>query len=181
VVPAPVVVPPPVIVKPPPGPALRPVPDVVGANRARAVQVLRDDGLSVGSVTQEVSDRPTGTVLRTNPRAGTAVWPGSSVDLVIAKRDGQVKVPSVVGMDQKDAKRVLTDGGLKVGSVTEKEVPDRAPGTVLSTNPAAGTAVRTGSTVDLVVAKAPTNESGPGGEAAQKPGAVANRRDKGTG
>jgi serine/threonine-protein kinase len=180
-----VVVPPPVVVKPPPGPALRPVPDVVGANRARAVQVLRDDGLSVGSVTQGVSDRPAGTVLRTNPRAGTAVWPGSSIDLVISKPDDQVKVPSVVGMHQEDAKRVLTDDGLVVGSVTEKvtekERPNQAPGTVLSTNPKAGTAVRSGSTVDLVVAKAPTNESGFGGEAAQKPGAVANRRDKGTG
>ena len=61
------------------------VPDVVGADRGHAAKLLADEGLSVGSVTEEVSDQPAGTVLRTNPKAGTAVRPGSAVGLVVAK------------------------------------------------------------------------------------------------
>lgn len=84
VVPLPVKVPPPVVVIPP-APGLRPVPEVIGLDRWRAARVLANGGLSVGSVTEEASSQRAGTVLRTNPRAGTAVWPGSSVNLVIAK------------------------------------------------------------------------------------------------
>jgi serine/threonine-protein kinase len=140
--------------------------------------VLRDDGLSVGSVTQEVSDRPAGTVLRTNPRAGTAVWPGSAVDLVIAQRGNQVKVPNVVGKDQAWAARALADDGLTVGSVTEKASTQPA-GTVLNTNPTAGTAVRRGSSVDLVVAKPGDQAQAPssGGEVGKNSGPVAGRRE----
>ena len=93
--------------------------------QARADRVLRGDGLSVGSVKEEESNRLPGTVLWTDPRAGAAVWPGSSVDLVVAKRSDQVKVPDVVGKDQVWAARMLRAGGLSVGSVTEKEVPDQ--------------------------------------------------------
>jgi serine/threonine-protein kinase len=129
-------------------------------------------------VKEEVSNRPPGTVLRTDPRAGAAVWPGSPVDLVIAKRN--VTVPNVVGKDQAQAKQVLRDDGLSVGSVTEK-LSEQPPGTVLSTDPKAGTPVRSGSAVNLVVAKAPPMESGSGGEVSKNPGAVADRRDKKTG
>jgi len=173
------VVPPPVVVQPPPGPALRPVPDVVGVDQARATRMLRDDGLSVGSVQEEVSDRLAGTVLRTDPRAGTAVWPGSSVDLVIAKRGDRVKVPDVVGKDQTRAAWMLRAAGLSVGSVKEEVSEDQSAGTVLRTNPKAGTQVRSGSTVDLIVAKRgdEAKKTGSGGEAAKNPSAVADRRD----
>jgi eukaryotic-like serine/threonine-protein kinase len=155
VVPPPVIVPPPVVVQPPP-PALRQVPDVVGADRVRAARAVRDVELSVGSVVEEVSNQPAGTVLRTNPKAGAAVWPGSSVDLIVAKRGDQVKVPDAVNRDRASAARVLRDQGLSVGSVTEVVVPHKPAGKVLRTDPAAGTAVRPGSTVNLVVtAQAP--------------------------
>jgi serine/threonine-protein kinase len=141
--------------------------------------MLRDDGLSVGSVQEEVSDRLARTVLRTDPRAGTAVWPGSSVDLVIAKRGDQVKVPDVVGKDQTRAAWMLRADGLSVGSVRE-EVSEDKPGTVLRTNPKAGTAVRSGSVVDLVVAKAPpADPPSTGGGVTKKPGAAdVGRRDR---
>lgn len=151
VVAPPVVVPPPVVVVPPPAPALRPVPAVVGLDRWHAARVLTDDRLSVGSVTEEESSQRTGTVLRTTPRAGTAVAPGSSVDLVIAKRR-EVVVPNVAGMDRARAAQVLAGDGLPVGSVTE-EVSAQHPGTVLRTTPRAGAAVSPGSSVDLVIAK----------------------------
>jgi beta-lactam-binding protein with PASTA domain len=113
-------------------------------------------------------------VLRTDPRAGAAVWPGSSIDLVVAK---QVKVPNVVGMDQARAERMLSAEGLSGGSVKEEE-SNRPPGTVLRTIPEAGSVVGPGSTVDLVVAKAPTKDPSSGGEVRKNPSAVVDRRDR---
>ena len=176
VVPSPVVVPPPVVVRPPvvippPSPALRQVPDLIGADRIRAGRLLRDAGLSVGSVTEEVSNQPAGTVLRTNPKAGSAVWPGSAIDLIIAKRGSQVKVPNVVGMDRMSAARALRDEGLTVGPVSEVMVPNQPAGRVLRTDPAAGTPVPAGTAVNLVVtAKAPpAKPSDSDGQSNQKP------------
>jgi beta-lactam-binding protein with PASTA domain len=181
------------------------VPAVVGLDRPRAARVLADEGLSVGSVTEEVSAQQPGTVLRTTPRAGTAVLPGSSINLVIAKRQ-QVVVRNVVGMDRAQATRVLTADGLSVGSVTEKE-SSKPAGTVLETDPTAGTTVSPGSAVNLVVAKAakpkdpkpndpkpenpkpkdpkdptpkagPANGSGTDGEATRSPSADRHRSDR---
>ena len=164
VVPAPVVVSPPVVVpppvvQPPPAPALRPVPDVVGFDQSRAGRVLAQDGLGIGSVIEQESNQQPGAVLRTDPRAGTTVAPGSTVDLVVA-RPRQIAVPSVVGLDKASAERVLVKDGLRVGSVTEQESTQKA-GTVLRTDPRAGTTVAPGSTVNLVVAKPPATNKPP--------------------
>ena len=106
-----------------------------------------------------VSNERPGTVVRTNPRAGAAVWPNSTVDLFVAKQ-AQVIVPSVVGFDRVKAERMLANDGLRVGSVTEVE-SNQPSSTVVRTNPRAGTEVPRGSTVDLVVAKSPTTTTPP--------------------
>lgn len=166
VVPAPVVVPPPVVVVPPPvvqsppAPALRSVPDVVGFDQYSARRVLVDNGLTVGWVKEEESDQRSGTVLRTDPRAGVALRPGSTVDLVVAE-PRQVAVPDVVGLKKASARRVLVYSGLRVRSVIEEESSSRPAGTVLRTDPKAGATVRWGSMVDLVIAKPPATSRPP--------------------
>ncbi len=117
VAPSPVSAPPPVMA-PPPAPALRQVPQVVGLDGRRAARVLADEGLSVGWVVEQESGERAGTVLRTNPRAGTAVRPGSSVDLVIAKRRG-VEVP-----EKEPARK---DPNLKDQSAKDHARKDSAP------------------------------------------------------
>jgi beta-lactam-binding protein with PASTA domain len=70
------------------------VPSVVGLDRVRAERMLANDGLRVGSVTEEESNQPSSTVLRTNPRAGTEVAPGSTVDLVVVKPKAPTTPPT---------------------------------------------------------------------------------------
>jgi serine/threonine-protein kinase len=133
----------------------------------RAQRTLADNGLRVGSVIEVESTQPPRTVLGTNPRAGVAVRPDSSVDLFVAKR-AQVVVPSVVGLNRAKAEQMLTKTGLRVGSVTEIE-SNQLSATVLRTNPKAGTEVAPGSTVDLVIAKPPTTSTPPTTQPASKP------------
>ena len=61
------------------------VPDVIGSPQATAEAALVAAGLTVGTVTTEVSETvPAGTVLSQTPTAGINVSPGSAVALVIS-------------------------------------------------------------------------------------------------
>jgi serine/threonine protein kinase len=65
----------------------------------------------------------------------------------------QVKVPDVTGFTQDAAINQLKQAGLN--PVPQTKVSSRAPGTVLSQDPAAGNLVDKGSDVTIVIAKAP--------------------------
>jgi serine/threonine-protein kinase len=60
------------------------VPILVGQTRLEASATLTAAGLGLGAVTQEPSDRPEGTVIRSTPAAGTTVEAGSQVDIVLS-------------------------------------------------------------------------------------------------
>lgn len=61
------------------------VPSVEGLQQSVAESMLQDAGLGVGTVNLEFSPSPVGEVLRQNPNAGSAVDPGSNVNLVVSK------------------------------------------------------------------------------------------------
>jgi PASTA domain len=71
-----------------------------------------------------------------------------------------VTVPPVVGTSQANAQAALTQAGFKV-HVAQQEDTKHAPGIVLSQDPAGSTSGKAGSTVNLVVAKAPTPVKAP--------------------
>jgi len=124
------------------------VPDVVGMTEADANSAIAAAGLIVGAITYQYSDTvPVGCVISQNPIGGTPALVGSSVDLVVSA----VVIPDVVEMTKTDANSVITDANLVVGNVTYEYSDTIAAGLVISQNPAAGTAVPMGSSVDLVV------------------------------
>jgi hypothetical protein len=61
------------------------------------------------------------------------------------------QVPDTVGLDRPEAGTELQNAGLAVGDVSEIPVGSSRPGTVSEQAPAAGTWVRKGTTVDLMV------------------------------
>ncbi len=66
-----------------------------------------------------------------------------------------VAVPNVVGLTQSAASTAITGAGLLVGTVTTASSSTVASGNVISSNPAAGASVNTGSSVTLVVSSGP--------------------------
>ncbi|MHC4061671.1 MAG: PASTA domain-containing protein, partial [Planctomycetota bacterium] len=66
-----------------------------------------------------------------------------------------VNVPNVVDTNETDANSAITNAGLAVGSITYDYNDTVAQGLVISQNPAAGTLVPIGSSVDLVVSLGP--------------------------
>jgi serine/threonine-protein kinase len=66
-----------------------------------------------------------------------------------------VKVPNIKGLSAGIARAKLEGAGLVVGSSSEESSETVAAGTVLSSNPAAGSGVKKGSAVALVLSKGP--------------------------
>ena len=128
------------------------VPDLTNYVQSDAEQQLKALGVSV-LVTQAVDTSvASGAVIRTDPAAGTQVAAGSTVILYISRPQVSTttKVPSLTGMSVDDARTLLVQNHLGLGSQSE-EYSDQPAGTVLSQNPAAGTTAKLNSRVNVVV------------------------------
>ena len=71
------------------------------------------------------------------------------------KSTADVVVPSVIGQHIDRAKSTITTSNLTASEVTEEPTEKQSPGIVLKQNPVAGTEVKKGAPVALVVAAAP--------------------------
>lgn len=135
------------------GPKEVTVPDVVGSPLAEARKVLETAGFKVSTVGDAASLEPPGTVLDQSPAAGTGLLQRETVTLAVSAARATATVPALAGLDGADARAKL----LAVGLVSEETAApnEAAAGTVLSQDPAAGTEVRTGAIVRLVVSSGP--------------------------
>ncbi|MFN8024785.1 MAG: Stk1 family PASTA domain-containing Ser/Thr kinase [Acidimicrobiia bacterium] len=134
------------------------VPDVVNKTRDQATAALKAAGFTA-NVVQVDSALPPGTVVSTDPVAGTAVpkaaagQPGPAVTVNVA-REPNVPVPDVTGQDVFAANNALAGAGFVVQAVPTAS--DSVPkGQVIGTNPAANTPVPRGSTVQVLVSTGP--------------------------
>ncbi|MBB5790556.1 Stk1 family PASTA domain-containing Ser/Thr kinase [Jiangella mangrovi] len=146
------------------GPQARPsvtVPQLDGATLTEARAMIERAGLVLGELTREDSARPADTVLASAPGVGTTLEPGAVVALTLAS--GNQVVPDVLGLGIGVARAQVQDAGFTV--VETPAESGEAPGTVLGVQPAAGTSLRLGSTVTVVVAvgPSPTDEPPPDG------------------
>ena len=126
------------------------VPDVKGMTVADATAALQKAGLVLGTTTEDYSDSvESGKVISSNPAAGASgSFYGDSVSIVVSKGSEMVTVPDVSSMKQDEAVAALKAAGLVVKIEHVFGIPFISS---LSTDPAAGTSVRRGSTVTLRV------------------------------
>ncbi|GAA3738954.1 Stk1 family PASTA domain-containing Ser/Thr kinase [Salinactinospora qingdaonensis] len=140
------------------GPSSTTVPEIIGMPQSEAIQELDDAGLSYGgNEERETSEADPGTVLETTPAVGQNVDIGTEVTLVIAKGPAKVAVPSVTGLTRQEAKAELERVDL-TPNFTEEVNGEVEPGRVLRQSPQTNEQVNEGSTVDVVVAKAPEGQ-----------------------
>ncbi|GGL85203.1 serine/threonine protein kinase [Streptomyces fumigatiscleroticus] len=130
------------------------VPPLLAKTRAQAEDRLSEAGLKVGEVKHAYSDTvKRGTVISTDPQAGTRIRDHDSVSLTISDGPETVKLPDVGEYRLDKAREVLKDSGLQPGMVTREFSEDVPEGFVISTDPAADTKVRAGTAVALTVSK----------------------------
>lgn len=128
------------------------VPDVTGKTVEQATSALESAGYTVGTQTQVYSDTvSSGSVVSTDPAAGTKEASGSKVNLNVSKGKEQVEVPDLSGLTADAAKAALTKLGLTATAGTSQHSDTVTVDTVMSQTPAAGSKVDKGTSVTYVL------------------------------
>jgi serine/threonine-protein kinase len=128
----------------------------VGTTLNSALATLERSSLRLGKTeTQPVGDAKPGTIIRQSPEAGATAAAGAAVDVVVAATPpaGPVRVPDLIGLTAQDSETALARAGLREGRSSTRRAPAYARvGTIIEQSPAAGTQVRRGTSVNVVIA-----------------------------
>jgi eukaryotic-like serine/threonine-protein kinase len=120
-----------------------------------AVRLEADDlGLELDEQPDFSEDVDEDDVIRTDPEAGTQVSEGDTITVFVSTGQETTEVPVLVGQTSVQAQAVLASADLVLGAVDD-EFSDRPEGTVIRSDPAAGTTVDVGSQVDIVLSRGP--------------------------
>ncbi|MFR0352063.1 Stk1 family PASTA domain-containing Ser/Thr kinase [Streptomyces sediminimaris] len=130
------------------------VPPVLAKSQSEARRQLGDAGLDLGKVEHAYSDTvKRGTVISSDPVPGTRVRDNASVTLTISDGPETVRVPDLEGRPLARARAELKQAALEPGMVTREFSDTVEKGSVISTDPQAGTERHAGSAIALVVSK----------------------------
>ena len=134
-----------------PGRRLR-IPAVRGLPEQAAQTLLEQAHLRAQRAGAPSVSVPKGLAIGTSPRRGATVRAGSSVKLFISSGPpgSRVKVPSVRGLPERDARALLEQAGLAARRVAASSA-SVSKGSAIRTSPPAGMRVRAGSSIALYV------------------------------
>ena len=129
------------------------VPDVVGLTEAEAKVRLDAEGFAMQKQLQESDSVEKGIVISQNPRGAETAASGSPITVVISsgKNVEQITMPDLTGKTEEEAKVVIEEEGLSIGTVAEEDSDTVEKGKVISQAPAAGGMVDKGTAVDLKI------------------------------
>jgi len=145
------------------GPRIVEAPDLVGLTPEEAEDEIEQAGLRSGDRKEAPSeDVPEGEISGQDPPAGKKTETDTEVDLTVSSgppQTGRVDVPEVQGLGVEEASALLREAGCEVAG-TRTEPSPQPVGTVVGTDPPAGTAVASRTPVVLIVSGGPDAPSG---------------------
>jgi eukaryotic-like serine/threonine-protein kinase len=137
------------------GPQKLVVPSLEGRSMRAAHIALLEAGLPLGEVsTVTMPSADPGTVIVQEPPAGsTAVSP--RVDVLVAGQEPAISyvMPSLMGLEQADAQRILTANGLRLAKVDDVTDSGSPKGTVIGQMPARGSRMSGDTAVQISIAQ----------------------------
>ena len=137
------------------GPERYDVPALKDMTEDQAQDAISQANLAFGESIEKFSDTvPDGSVMRSDPVAGTSVKPDTPVDLVVSKGRRPIEISDWTGEDADQAIAALEKRKLEVDVTGEEYSDSVAEGDVISQNPTTGPLFK-GDTVELVVSKGP--------------------------
>ncbi len=126
-----------------------PIPNVVGKTQEEATQTLKDAGFEVGTVNSAYDDKvEAGKVISQDPAANQKRPEGTKVNLVISQGQEKVSVPDLKNKTAEEAREALKKLGLVPSAGNAEYNADIEKDKVARQDPAAGTEVVKGSTVE---------------------------------
>ena len=132
------------------------VPDVTGLARQDATARLEALELRVDVNEEPSPDIPRGTVIRTNPTAGSQLQKGTSVTLTVSSGREITDVPDVTGLTPAEAAEALAEVDLHLEQqVIEASSETITAGRIMEQSPPAGSQISKGSRVTITVSTGP--------------------------
>jgi serine/threonine-protein kinase len=129
------------------------VPAVIGKTYEQAERQLTAAHLSGKRVDAFDESVAKGSVISTNPGAGAEVGRSTTVTLTVSKGPERYAVPNLVGRTRAEAEERLKEARLALGSSSEAFDEKTPAGQIVSTTPKAGTQLKRGAAVNIVVSK----------------------------
>ncbi len=138
------------------------VPNFVGQTLTQAQPLADATGVVIKATAfVKSNDQPEGTITAQDPGANTNVERGSTVNLTVVTGQALVAVPDVKNQTESAALKAFVTAGLTPGTATQAFDPIVVAGSVISTSPAAGVEVASGTTIDYVVSQGPEPSATP--------------------
>jgi beta-lactam-binding protein with PASTA domain len=139
------------------------LPDVKGQTREEAERILKEVGFEVEAKARESSAQEKNLVTGQDPRGGEGETAkvGSTVTIMVGNGPATVKVPSLYNLTPAVAKQTLEEAGLSLGHQTEAPSDQVPKSQIVDQQPATGTDVSPGSSVDVTVSSGPRQLSVP--------------------
>ena len=130
------------------------VPKVEGMTREEAEQALEEAKLKAEVTEENDEEVEAGIVISQEVEPDTEVDAGTVIKIVVSKGSGivKVKVPSLIGKIEQEAKDLLSAANLEVNIVTDED-ESKNDGVVLRQSQDAGTEVEEGTTITITVNK----------------------------
>ena len=139
------------------------VPDLENMTISEAQSTLRSAGLNlVVDKTEFSDDVPADRIISQSPKADEKIKKGDSVHVVMSKGadDKTTVVPNLKGVTLEKAKALLSQQGLKLGNVEEREDISVGPGEIVWQQYNSGNQVKEGTAVDVIISKRSRGEQG---------------------
>jgi serine/threonine-protein kinase len=128
------------------------VPDAIGLSVLDAHALVREQGLRIAISVWQTKIGPWGLILSQHPEPGSVVDSGSPIQVVGAGRP-HLTVPEVRGLPMTAAMDVLRRLGLRPDVSSKRSSRSVAVGSVISTQPRAGSLIADGSRITLHVSR----------------------------
>jgi serine/threonine protein kinase/transcription elongation GreA/GreB family factor len=131
------------------------VPYLIYENAVDVERLLREKGLEPGTIKEEFSELPVGTVIEQDPSSGKGVPPGTKVNCTVSKglKLETIFMPRLTGMTLEEAKDTITRNRLGDPTITERHSDIYVKGYVIEQSIPPNEEVDVGSVVNLVVSK----------------------------
>lgn len=131
------------------------VPQLIYMTQQQAKVAIENTGLTMGTITEKMSDQQRGFVVESNPPAGTRLALPASVDIVVSRGPATLPVPDLYGRTLAEARSMIEQMGLRVGGVTRDTSSITPENTVIGQLPAAGQNVGNGGAISLRISRFP--------------------------
>ncbi len=132
------------------------VPNLVNMTLEEAQSTVEKEGLSLSVKSEEYSSEvDENCIISQTPEGGsTNVKKGDTINVVVSKGANQASVPNVVGLTLSNAKQLIEENNLKVGTVKYEYSSIYKEGTVLNQSPGASSSrAQEGDEINLYVSK----------------------------